>query len=72
MKFITNGATITVLSTGKSYHTRRDWGLAMSNNDYLGEPIQETFYLDGTKGHYLYNHGKTDAKVLWITTPPMF
>lgn len=33
---------------------------------------QETFYLDGSKGHYLYNHGNTDAKVLWITTPPMF
>lgn len=32
----------------------------------------ETFYLDGTKGHYLYNHGSNDAKVLWITTPPMF
>ena len=32
----------------------------------------ETFYLDGTKGHYLYNHSSTDAKVLWITTPPMF
>lgn len=33
---------------------------------------QETFYLDGTESHYLYNHGKSDAKVLWITTPPMF
>lgn len=33
---------------------------------------QETFYLDGSKGHYLYNHGNVDAKVLWITTPPMF
>jgi len=33
---------------------------------------QETFYLDGKKGHYLYNHGSSDAKVLWITTPPMF
>ena len=33
---------------------------------------QETFYMDGTKGHYLYNHGSSDAKVLWITTPPMF
>lgn len=33
---------------------------------------QETFYLDGSKGHYLYNHGNNDAKVLWITTPPMF
>ncbi len=33
---------------------------------------QETFYLDGSKSHYLYNHGSSDAKVLWITTPPMF
>ena len=33
---------------------------------------QETFYLDGTQSHYLYNHGNSDAKVLWITTPPMF
>lgn len=33
---------------------------------------QETFYLDGSKGHYLYNHGNSDTKILWITTPPMF
>lgn len=33
---------------------------------------QETFYLDGSKSHYLYNHGNSEAKVLWITTPPMF
>lgn len=32
----------------------------------------ETFYLDGSKSHYLYNSGNTDAKILWITTPPMF
>ena len=32
----------------------------------------ETFYLDGKKTHYLYNHANCDAKVLWITTPPMF
>lgn len=32
----------------------------------------ETFYLNGTKSHYLYNHGTSDAKVLWITTPPAF
>ncbi len=25
---------------------------------------QETFYLDGTESHYLYNHGKSDARVL--------
>jgi len=33
---------------------------------------QDTFYIDGTKSHHLYNHGSSDAKVLWITTPPMF
>ena len=33
---------------------------------------QETFYLDGSKGHYLYNHSNSEAKVLWVTTPPMF
>ena len=33
---------------------------------------RETFYMDGSRGHYLYNHGSADAKVLWITTPPMF
>lgn len=33
---------------------------------------KETFYMDGSKSHYLYNHGSNDAKVLWITTPPMF
>ena len=33
---------------------------------------KETFYMDGSKSHYLYNHGNSDAKILWITTPPMF
>ncbi len=33
---------------------------------------QETFYIDGSKSHYLYNHGNSEAKILWITTPPMF
>lgn len=33
---------------------------------------KETFYMDGSKSHYLYNHGSSDAKILWITTPPMF
>lgn len=33
---------------------------------------KETFYLNGKTGHYLYNHGNSDAVVLWITTPPMF
>ena len=33
---------------------------------------KETFYMDGSRSHYLYNHGGGEAKVLWITNPPMF
>lgn len=33
---------------------------------------RETFYINGSTSHYLYNHGSSDAVVLWITTPPMF
>ena len=33
---------------------------------------KETFYINGKTNHYLYNHGSSDAVVLWITTPPMF
>ncbi len=33
---------------------------------------RETFYIDGRKKHYLINAGNTEAKILWVTTPPMF
>lgn len=33
---------------------------------------KDTFYMNGRTSHYLYNHGNSDAVVLWITTPPMF
>ncbi len=33
---------------------------------------KETFYIEGRKSHYLYNPNQTDAKVLWISTPPTF
>lgn len=33
---------------------------------------KETFYISGRASHYLQNQGTTDAKVLWVTTPPMF
>lgn len=32
----------------------------------------ETFYLLGKQGHYLKNEKKTPARVLWISTPPLF
>lgn len=33
---------------------------------------KETFYLDGKTAHYLENIGMSEAKILWITTPPVF
>ena len=32
----------------------------------------ETFYLDVKVSHYLENNTSRDAKILWVTTPPMF
>lgn len=32
----------------------------------------ETFYIKGFHRHYLRNTQKEDAKILWITTPPLF
>lgn len=32
----------------------------------------ETFYLSGSKEHYVKNEKKTVAKVLWISTPSLF
>jgi transcriptional regulator with XRE-family HTH domain len=33
---------------------------------------KETFYIDGKSSHFLENIGNSDAKILWVTTPPMF
>ncbi len=32
----------------------------------------ETFYLSGKNRHYLKNEKKTTARVLWVSTPPLF
>ncbi len=32
----------------------------------------ETFYLSGKSRHYLKNEKKTTAKVIWVSTPPLF
>jgi len=33
---------------------------------------QKTFYINGKCRHYLENIGNSEAKILWVTTPPMF
>ncbi len=40
------GVKIIVESTGKTYHSLKDWGLVIGNNNYIGEPEQETNYVE--------------------------
>lgn len=46
MNNLTISAKITVENTGKVFDTLNDWGLAVGNNDYIGDPVQETFFED--------------------------
>ncbi len=62
-----------------SAHPGEEFGYVLKGNVTLVREnkkyklkAQDTFYLDGTKSHYLYNHGSSEAKILWITTPPTF
>ncbi len=60
-------------------HTGQEFGyvlrgsvtLVRGNKKYKLK-AKETFYINGNTEHYLYNHGSSDAVILWITTPPMF
>ncbi len=53
------------------YVLKGNISLMMGEKRYKLKP-RETFYINGRKSHYLVNTGASDAKVLWITTPPMF
>ena len=52
------------------YHMRK-YTIVRGGKKYKVK-AHETFYMDGAKSHYLYNHGNSPAKILWITTPPIF
>lgn len=45
MNALSNGITIEVESTGKKFHTLDDWGFALGNNNYIGDPEPETKYI---------------------------
>ena len=32
----------------------------------------ETFYMTGKDFHYILNEKKTTARVIWVSTPPLF
>lgn len=42
---LTYGISIYVEDTGKTYHTLNDWGFALGNNNYIGDPELETTYI---------------------------
>ena len=45
MNELTYGISIYVEDTGRTYHTLNDWGMALGNNNYIGEPQMETTYI---------------------------
>lgn len=53
------------------YVLKGNVALVVGGKKYKLKP-KETFYIDGQKEHYLENVSQSEAKVLWVTTPPMF
>ena len=45
MNNLTIGVSIYVEDSGKTYHTLNDWGCALGNNNYIGDPEMETTYI---------------------------
>lgn len=43
---LTISALITIEKSGKQIDTLKDWGLAVGNNNYIGDPVQEVCYQD--------------------------
>ena len=46
--------------------------LLVKGNQTYRIKAKETFYIEGNESHYLHNPGSVEARILWITTPPMF
>ena len=74
---------VTIRSGGKTQeldpHEGEEFGLVLSGAVMLvdGDTKHrmrkgDSFYLHPQGVHYLFNSGKTPAKVLWISTPPSF
>lgn len=74
---------ITLLPGGTSYiddpHEGEEFGFVLNGSVtlYLGDEHykakkHESFYYKANQVHYLKNNGKTNAVVLWVSTPPNF
>ena len=83
LKYEMEPILIELLPNGKSFmddpHAGEEFGyvlegevtLFLNKKKHLVK-TGETFYYTANKEHYLMNHTNKKAKVLWISTPPMF
>ena len=74
---------ITLPSGGETFemepHSGEEFGIVVEGIVNLigaGKKMQgnkgETFYLQGKESHKIINENKSTAKVLWVSTPPLF
>ena len=74
---------LTLPPKGKSHemqsHFGEEFGYVLKGNITLVRDnkkyklkAKDTFYMNGKTSHYLYNHGNSEALILWVTNPPMF
>ena len=65
MNIMTNGATVEIVATGEQYHSIKNWGLAIGNNDYIGDVEQETYYVDvpGADGFLDFSEAITGRRI---------
>lgn len=74
---------ITLLPGGTSYvddpHVGEEFGYVLSGSVYVYHGNKrykakknESFYYKANQVHYIKNSGKTNASVLWVSTPPNF
>ena len=66
MNALSNGISIYVEDTNKTYHTLDDWNFALGNNNYISEPEMETNYINVP-----YRDGLIDASTA-ITGRPVY
>lgn len=64
MNELTNGISIYVEDTNKTFHTLDDWGFALGNNNYISDPEMETLYIDVP-----YRDGLIDASTAMTGRP---
>jgi len=74
---------LTLEAGGETYpdnpHEGEEFGLVLHGivNLHLGDKVYkirkgESFYFKPKSNHYISNTGKTEATVIWVSTPPSF